>query len=351
MAEYTVRQGFVVFVDGVVYSSGDRVELSDELYKLYRHRLEGSSRAGSIEFEVVKDRSSIAQNAPYIRAVEPNKFLENSTARISIEGAFFTPETTVEIRNVTVRKVEFVNSSFLIIDCFTGSAGIKSLTINNGTLSSESAVTVLTREDSIIDLREGGTSFGENAIEVRDDMSWERTLEGLLFRGRNPNGSWGRFVGDDDAWVWNRERKRTISFIFKNGSSCFVGIGSRSINPNDGLQFRQAEIVTYLSSSINLVALYGNNGVIGSTAYQQIYTSFASGKAVKKITFTNNGEAGATVSAYELSSDRFDNWTDTTRFLGSYQIDSSFLGNQTEIMPFVIPRDGDRTLFLGMILL
>ena len=49
MTEYTVRQGFVVFVGNNVYTGGDRVELTDELYRLYKGRLEGSGRAGSIK--------------------------------------------------------------------------------------------------------------------------------------------------------------------------------------------------------------------------------------------------------------------------------------------------------------
>ena len=352
--EYTVRQGFVVFVGNNVYTGGDRVELTDELYRLYKGRLEGSGRELSIEFEVDKptqDDEKVSYPAPYVGSILPNKFLEKKSATFTIKGSFFTPSTTVTIDGVFVSSIEFVNSHLLIVNCDIGEPGLYKLVVNNGTVTEvDSAIRVKSFAESVIDLRSGGTEFGRSAIEVRNSMSWTRDSDGLYFSGVSPFGSWARLVGDNDAWVSERRDKRTISIIFKNTSNFLLGLGSRNNNTTSSQQFYQAEIVGYLSSSSLFSGLYGNRGVPGvGVSSNNVATVGAS--ATKKIVITNNGEPGSLVQIYELESDNIDDWGDTSNLKGEFVVNEQFTASQPEIMPFLIPRDGKSTLFLGLILL
>lgn len=353
MNEYVVRDGFVVFVDGEVYSGGDRVVLTDELYRLYKHRLEGSDRADSIEFEVEtsSDEKVRGYPKPYVNAIAPSRLLDNTSVRIIIDGSFFTPDTTVSIDGAVVNFITFVSSLRLIVAVDTRSdLGGLDLTIDNGeAVTIEDAITVYSKTNSLFDLRAGGTAFSEAAIEVRDDMSWERTSEGLRFLGRNPFGSWGRFVGDDDAWVWNRGSKRDLSWIFTNTSSFMLGIGSRANNPTSSSQHYQAEITAYFNSATSFSSLLGNSGLPGrSTIFSSPVGVF---NGVKKVTFTSNGEPGGKLSVYNLPSSNISDWLDESTQLVELTIPDSFAADEEELMPFVIPRNGNGTLFLGFILI
>ena len=351
--EYVVREGFVVVLEGEVYGGGERVELTDELYVKYRHRLEGSSRAESIEFEVdfFDDVDSISYPAPYVASVSPARVLEGATVSISVFGSFFTPNTTVEIDSATIIDVAFVNSHLLIVSAFFSEIGSLNLSLDNGTITvTENALLVKSFADSVIDLRSGGTPWGDSAIEIRDGMEWTRDGDGLYFSGSNPFSSWARLVGDDDAWVWNRSQKRSLSIIFRNNSRFMLGIGSRRNNIGSSQQYSQAEIVGYFSSSNIFDGLYGNTGTPGqgiNFPYREIVTP----TATKKIVFENNGEPDSIVRIYELPSADISDWSDTSNLKGEFIVNDFFGANEPEIMPFLIPRTGKSSLFLGMILL
>ena len=354
MTEYIVRQGFVVFVDNEVYTGGDRVELTDSLYRLYKGRLEGSGRASSIEFEVnkpnVTDSTDVSYPAPYVGSVTPNKFLENSSAVFTINGSFFTPDSIVTIDGVSITNVEFVNSHLLIVSCDIGEPGSYNCAIDNGRQSEiENAIEVKSFADSVIDLRSGGTEFGDSAIEIRNDMEWVRDSDGVYFTGRSPFGSWARLVGDDDAWVWNRNEKRSLSIVFKNNNRFMLGIGSRS-NNGSSQQYYQAELVGYFSSSNIFDGFYGNTGFPGRGINIPIRKTI-SASATKKIVFEGNGEPGNWVRIYPLPSDNIADWSDTSNLVGEFTINELFAGSEPEIMPFLIPNSGKSTLFLGLILL
>lgn len=42
MASYTIRQGFTIILDGIIYAGGDTVELSQSVFEQHRHKLEGT---------------------------------------------------------------------------------------------------------------------------------------------------------------------------------------------------------------------------------------------------------------------------------------------------------------------
>lgn len=353
MAVYTVRPGFTVRTPIGVFVGGDEVDLDELLFAANKHKLENVERDEELDIDFGVDNSdeSISYPAPFVSGIFPNKLFINSSVELTIEGSFFTPDTTFEIEGVTVRDVEFVNSHLVValVEC-GNTEFVGNLIVNNGSsLIIESAVQLFDPVLKTIDLREGGTNFSGNAIEVRNGMSFARTASGLRFNGRNPFSSWARFVGDDDAWVWNREDKRSLSWIFTNNSSFMLGIGSRENAVNNGSQFSQAEIMGYFPSRTTFTGLYGYAIDKGSTSVQG-ETVAVNSNSIKKIVFTRNGEKGSFVAIYDSLSSDSSTWATGGILRNTFTVTRDF-GGEDEIMPFVIPRDGANTLFLGFVLL
>lgn len=350
MAVYTVRPGFTVRTPIGVFVGGDEVDLDPIQFAANKHKLENVERDEELDVFFTLE-NDCCYPEPYVSSINPSKILSDSRQTLTIIGSFFTPKTTVDSESFTTVTVEFVSSSRIRVVVETSDdLGPVDLTIDNGRATLlESAIEIFDKSVSIVDFRSGGTPFGNDAIETRSDMSWRRSSNGLEFSGRNPFGSWARLVGDNDAWVWKRADKRDLSLIFTNTSSFMLGIGSRANNPNSGTQYYQAEILGYFGSATSFGGIFGNNGTPGAGVNDQ--NPVAINNLVKKITFTSNGEVGSFVSVYELPSGAISDWSVTGGKIGEYQITSAFAADEPEIMPFLIPRNGNSTLFLGMILL
>ena len=344
---YTIRPGFTITIPSGTFTGGQSVELTPEEFEANKHKLEG------VESDVPDLNPGVNSDccdAPVVSSISPTRLFIGFDAQLTIKGSFFRPSMTVQIGGVTVNSVEFKSDNLVEVNITVGSeTQFSNVTLDNGKeLVIENAIELLDPEDSIIDLRSGGTGFSDSAIEVRSGMSWERSNEGLFFRGNDPWRSWARFVGDDDQWVWNREEKHTLSWIFRHTSSVFMlGIGSRSNAPTDNFQFRQAEVLGYFTNT-TFISVFGSTGSLGNT------TSVSVNQAVptefKKLTIENNGEPGARVLLHGIGSEP-NQWLDDSNLLAEVEIPNSFGADEPEIMPFVIPRNGASTLFLGMILI
>ncbi|MEL6493560.1 MAG: IPT/TIG domain-containing protein [Cyanobacteria bacterium J06623_7] len=351
MTIYIIRPGFTINLFGTIYQGGQSVDLNELQFQVHKHKLEGvESTVEPINPGGNNNNGECCYPAPHLSKVTPAKVLTGQTNTVTIEGSFFTPDTTVECESGNVDNVEFISSNLIRVT-ITASAnvGVYDLIIDNGNQTVESdAIEFFDIPAGLIDLRRGGTPFSAAAIEMRSGMSFTRQTDGLIFAGRNPWGSWARFVGDNDSWVWNRSQKKTVSWICQNTAAHMLGIGSRANNPTSNAQYYQGEILSYSNSGTRLTNLYGNSGNPGSGRTQ----SFSATKLatdIIKVTLTKNGENGGQFSAYKLPSDSISDWFDTTNKLGEITI-AGFGADAPEIMPFCIPRNGTQTKYLGFIL-
>ena len=288
--------------------------------------------------------------APYVSKIEGGKIFQGLSKTIVVNGSFFTPDTTVRCAGLEIDSVEFINShSFVLSVTASEPPGFYPVTIDNGNSTVvEDAVKILDPSSSIVDLRAGGTEFSDAAIQMRDGMSFNRGVNGITFSGSSIWASWARFVGDNNAWTWNRSEKKTISWIFAHSASFMIGIGSDENDPNSTTQYREAETLGFFTSETVFYGFYGNNGTPGQGVSQQYSFTYPSG-VIKKLTIESNGEAGANFSLYQLPSDNLDDWLDTSNRIGRGVIAETFTADAPNIMPFVIPRDRSETRVLGFI--
>ena len=347
MSIYTIRPGFTINIDGTSYQGGQEVDLNLEQLGQHKHKLEG------IEADVIptapNNSDCVCFPAPFVSIVSSPKILTASEQEISIFGSYFTPNTTVELEAGTVLSVEFVSSSLLKANITAGNTpGFYDLIINNGSQTvEEDFIQFFDTPEGLVDLRSSGTSFSPAAIEMRSGMSFTRTAEGMYFSGSNPWSSWARFVGDDDRWVWSRSQKKSLSWISVNSDTIMQGIGSRQNDETNNTQYLQAERVAYLTRN-NLSSLFGNTGNPGSGTSQGL-SIVKSPTDIIKTTLTNNGEVGGKYRAYRLPGAAIPDWFDTSDLLGEVDL-NDFGADAPEIMPFVIPRSGTTSIFLGFIL-
>ena len=337
-----------------MFSGGDTVELSELEFALHKHKLEG------VETSVTPitltggggTNSECCHLSPYVGKISGDKIIQGLSKTVTVNGSFFTPDTTVECAGLNIDRIEFINSHRIVLSVTANSTvGIYSMKINNGSETEvESAIEVLDIRYAIIDLRAGGTEFAPEAIEMRDGMSFTRTESGMYFTGADPWGGWARFVGDDNAWVWNRSEKKDISWIFTNRSSFMAGIGSTNTNPTSRTQYIEAEIVGYFSSSTGFYGFYGNRGTPGASTEGSYSAIFPDGSAVKKLVLENNGEPGSTYRLYVLPDSTKPSWTDNSNLVAEGTIGSNMTADEQLLMPFAVPRNGDSTMFLGFIL-
>ena len=278
--------------------------------------------------------------------------LLNTSGKLNVTGSFFTPDTTVEVEGATVNAVEFVNSHRLTVNLTVGDTErISNVILNNGKeLIIENAISLFFSEATFVDLRAGGTDFSSSAIETVDGLSFTRTAGGIQTSGVEAFSAWMRFVGDNDAWVWSRSEKKTLSWIFSNTSSFMVGIGSRAIDPDSTQPFYQAEIMSYFSSTVDFSGFFGNRGNPGQGVNDSKEASFSNESGIKKVVFENNGEPGGAISFYDLPDANLASWLDTSNLRGSFTTINNFTADEERIMPFAIPRTGGGSLLLGFVI-
>ena len=289
--------------------------------------------------------------APYIQSINPSKILTSNTTKITIVGSFFTPDLSVEISHGSVETTEFISSNRIIVTVAASNTEESvDLTLDNGIQTMfEAAFSTFAVPAGLVDLRLGGTEFSNFEIEMRAGMSFERRADGLIFTGSSPWTSWARFVGDDDKWVWNRSVKKTLTWIYRNSGNCMLGIGSRANVFNSGSQWQFGECLSYQVSGSRIGNLFGNDGTPGNYQSQTFSASKSSSNDFMKIVFTQNGENGGIFQVYNLPSGEIADWFDTSQLLAEIII-AGLGSDEPQIMPFVIPQDGDASIFLGFII-
>ena len=349
MSNYIIRAGFTIALDKTLYSGGQSVDLTEAEYLANKHKLEGTESSFKTTPKPNTSKTNAAYPAPYLSKIKPAKMLTGTSRRVTVEGSFFTPNMSVEIEQGSIDSVEFESDNRLTIAVTASSvAGGCDLVFDNGSKTTfEDAIEFFDVPELTVDLRSGGTEFSSEAIEMRSNMSFERTADGLIFTGENPWASWVRMVGDNNAWVWSRNQKKTLSWIFQNSNSCGVGIGSFNNNAISSQQYYEAEIISFVNGN-SISSLFGNNGTPGNRKIQS-FSAEKSAEDTLKAVFTNNGENGGTFKVYRLYSPKFADWFVGDRLLGEITIDG--IGSDEQgIMPFIIPRSGTVSKFLGFIL-
>ena len=287
---------------------------------------------------------------PYITKISDGNFSQSTSKDIAVEGSFFTPDIKVTSPGLEISKVEFVSSHEIILSATArDTAGVYDISFDNGSVSTTlNAIEVTEVQKGIVDLRQGGTEFSESAIEMRSGMSFTRTVDGMFFEGSTPWSSWARFVGENNAWVWNRSQKKTLSWIFTNTERTMTGIGSRENDPNSTSQWIEGEIMGYFVSGTYFYGFYGNSGTPGNYVSYPSRTSSENGW-IKKLVLRNNGEPGSNYGLYRLPSDKISDWSNTRNQISAGIITNNMTADAAEIMPFVIPNE-QNTLFLGFII-
>ncbi|MEM7756570.1 MAG: IPT/TIG domain-containing protein [Cyanobacteria bacterium P01_A01_bin.40] len=350
-AIHTIRPGFTITLEDTIYVGGEEVNLTDEQFELNKHKLEGvESTVIPIDFGSQEQDGECCYPAPHIKNISPNRILTDLTQTITVFGSFFTPDTTVDVDYGSVENVRFVSSNQLLVDINSpSSAGLTSLTFNNGkqTVFSNS-LSFFAIPAGLVDLRLGGTDFSNAAIEVDSGMTISRTAEGMDFTVANNYSNWVRFVGDDDAWVWDRSTKKTLSWIFSNTNRVFLGIGSKQNNVSATNQYYHHERLAFMLSTY-LSVTYGNNGNPGTGRTQSFGLINKLATDILKLQITNNGDAGGELRLYRLPGSTIADWFNTEELLGTVTL-TDLGADANPIMPVVVPRYFAQNLLLGFIL-
>lgn len=240
--------------------------------------------------------------APHISKITPSRVALNQTETLTVQGSFFTPDSEITIDNSVVSNFEFISSNQIIFQVTAGNeAGLQDLTISNGQATTQTdAIELMDLSSLIVDLREGGTEFNDQAIETRSNMSWNRTPQGLVASGSTGWYRWIRFPGDNDAWVQPRTQSAppSINLIFQPDRG-MVGIGSRDANPTNDSQFNQQELVHFYNNSTVIYGWYGNNGTPGQTANYRDSGNIED-LYVYRLQINNLGTPGSEYKLYQL---------------------------------------------------
>lgn len=287
-----------------------------------------------------------------------NSMNPSTTVNMTISGENFTPTTTVSIPGFdgTINSTTVNSSSELVVNITAGTTETTyDIVVSNGgvlntiwTGNGENLLTVAT--STWKDLRLGGDTFTDgngagNDIRYRSGMGLTRDANGMYFTGSNPWGSWVKF----ESLGWTRGTNKILQWIFTNPtSSMMIGIGSDATNETSSAQYGQAEVEVYFQNSTTMYGLYGNNGSPGSIGNQSNSTTIPSG-AVFKIKFTNDGTAGSSVvTLYRIPSASPADWDDESTVLKTFTVGGSLNPNETNIMPFIIPRSGGSQRFIAV---
>lgn len=354
MTIYTVRQSFTLLLDGVIYLGGENVDLNKVQFERVKHKLEGVEPTAIINQgnNGGSGNGDCCFPAPYLASINPNVLLINDRIVLTISGSFFTPDMTVDLgENITINSIDFVSDNLILVSVTAlTNLGFNSLILNNGSEAAyANSVEVIDQSVVTIDLRLGGTDFSNAAIRLRQDMSFDRTTAGMIFTGANPWESWVKFVGDGNQWVWNRDIKRKVSWIFTSTNSFMVGIGSDETDEGSTTQYNQGEIMSYMFSATGFYGFYGNDGTPGNTVNQNVVNTSVTSGSVRKVVLENNGEPGSNFYLYELPSSDIGDWADTSNLIRSGTVASNMRADAQNIMPFCVPRISGCSL-LGFIL-
>ena len=175
-------------------------------------------------------------------------------------------------------------------------------------------------------------------------MTAVRDGGGMYFTGASPWGSWAKF----EILTWNRGENKTLEWITSSlDGNMMMGIGSTATNESNTAQYSQAEVEVYFSGATNFWGLYGNNGSVGTAGNQSSSQAIPAG-AVFKLKFEGDGAAGSVFTLYQLPNADPSNWGDESTVLKTMTIGGTLNPDESNIMPFVIPRNGGSQRFLAV---
>ncbi|MEM8828766.1 MAG: IPT/TIG domain-containing protein [Cyanobacteria bacterium P01_G01_bin.19] len=354
MPIYTIRPNspFTIAKDGILYIGGESVDLTESEFEIHKHKLEGvQSNITPLNVESCFPKPHISSISPAVLALGVSRVIE-------IKGSYFLPDGSVTIAGLTVDQYEFIDSSNIRVTVTTsGAVGFYDLTVDNGDSLTVANAIELISTDFIVDLRSGGSTFPNSAIEIRSGMSWNRTAFGLGVSGGSSWGRWVRFRGENDAWVKNRSEANppALNLIFQP-SFGMVGYGSDETNPNSTSQWNQGEIMGFVSAS-SLSGFYGNNGNPGSVASFTDTYDYGNLNSIYRLEFNGFGEPGAIINLYRCNSDS-DGWeasgltqrefiaqnSSTSDWLAgdllkTWTVPNNMTADAPEIMPFLVPQN------------
>ena len=345
MAVHTIRPEFTITKDSVIYIGGDEVDLTEAEFELHKHKLEGTEST-VLPIDFPGDNSGYP--APHFAYLSPQKLIAGNAGKLTISGSFFTPEITVTATGVTVEQIKFISDNLLELEITAGEIlGSFPLTLDNGK-STEVANAITISEPLLWDFRAGFNQTvvkGNNTNLVGNDHWLQVTCNGSSWQGSV------RFVGDEEQYVWQRQEKKSLSWVLF--PSAMVGIGSAATNLNSTQQYYQGEVLGFFNSTNNFYGLYGNSGNPGSGTSQYVNQSL-NGADIIKLTLTNNGQPGGEFKIYDLTPDdtgwqdsgltrdqylsqqlTVGDWYSTDNLIKSVEIASNMAASDSEIMPFV----------------
>ncbi len=324
------------------------------LYNATDNRWEVSNDGGSF-FPI-----GSGELAPYVENVYPKTITPNTSTTLYISGGNLDYNTNISIPgwSGTIDEIRHISNTEIEVDITTDSSeNMYSIVLINGSKQStgyiaDNGENVLeVKTPTWLDLRLGGDSFTDgnsagNDIRYASGMSMSRDSNGMYFTGDSPWGSWVKF----ESLAWVRGDDKTLQWIFSQpDSSMMIGIGSDATNENSNSQYAEAEVESYFSNSNTFWGLYGNTGTLGSAGYQNISTNlYSCSSDIFKIKYEGDGDNGDRFTLYCLpSSDRSD-WDNESNILRTFNIGGSLDPDETNIMPFIIPRNGGSQRFLGV---
>ena len=341
VAQYTIRKGFTITRGGSVYQEGQTVELSSVEFDLHKHKLEGTE---TTVVSIKSNKNSSSFPLPHIAKLNLSEIPLNIPTRLKIAGSYFTPDSTVAFSLGKVEETNFKSDNSLIALITALELGEGELTVTNSGGEVTLGVKVADLSQNLVDLREGGTEFPEQAYTA--NVTPIRTPEGMYFEGETPWSAFVRFEGVNGAWSWRRgDTSRTLSWIFNHSSSFMLGIGSSMTDEAASLQYSEAEILAHFQSG-SFDGFYGNNGNLGNRARSTFFTSISLNPNPLKLTITGNGEPGSFFGIYQLNGSTVGDWFGSGDPIFEGEIPSLMTADEPNLMPFVIPRSIS-SVFLG----
>lgn len=315
---------------------------------------------GVVMSDIIEDSAgpSLDIEDVYLYTIKPivtngaRRIPTDKVTTISVNGDYFDTETTVELLDETigtVGNIAYMSPSEISFDITTGSTeGQITYKVKNFLGESEESIIDVV-VSTWVDLRLDGNAFTEgsaagNDIRYKAGMSMSRDANGMYFDGATPWTSWVKF----ESLGWTRGEGRSIEWIMTNPTAAMmIGIGSDATDESNSAQYSQGETLAYLNSSTTLWGLYGNNGVVGTNGSQASASSFPV-DSVLKIRLTSDGAAGGLFEMFIIPSANEADWDNEENLIKTETIGGTLNPDESNIMPFIIPRGASTQRFIAI---
>lgn len=291
-----------------------------------------------------REVSGGALPVPFLVSLDKTLLNQSKTYDITVNGSFFTPDDlSVRSEALTINSITFINDNTISVNVSTPDYNLEGkLFVSNSSGESLNSLDFKVELSTWIDLRQGGNSFNEGDIRMRNGMTLFRDEIGMGFLGSNPWSSWVKFEVDK----WNRGENKTFEIIMNSPSGgMMLGIGSDKTNETSTAQYSQAETMAYFNGTTAFWGLYGNNGNIGSAGSDNYSGQLTiNTNSIFKLKFEGDGSRGSIFSIYQLENSLESNWDDESNLLFTTEISGTLNPDEQVIMPFIIPRIGSQRI-------